>query len=499
MTETVANSVFSESHSLPRCDAEAQGLASAAVQGFVEALDSEIVGLHSVMLLRHGHVIAEGWWSPYAPALPHLLFSLSKSFTSTAAGLAVDEGRLRLADRVVGFFPDDVPAKVSENLAQMTVRDLLTMTTGHAEDTLRFLAERRESNWARAFLRQPVAFRPGMKFLYNSGATYMVSAILQQVTGQTLLDYLGPRLFAPLGISGGHWVSCPLGVNTGGWGLSLKTEDIAKFGQLYLADGVWKGRRLLPESWVAEATAAQVPNGDDPNSDWAQGYGYQFWRCRHGAYRGDGAFGQYCVVLPEQDAVIAITSGTNDMGGVLNLVWKQLLPAFGRAPLDADPAASEALRQRLASLKVPVPNSTASLTVGAAEGGRTYQIAENEYNVRTFRADFGAGRAEVTIGDANGEHRIACGLSGAWVEGETALDTPGYPVESGRMRRVLATGVFRDERTFIAKLCFVETPFSPTITCHFDGDRVLLDFRADAAFGPTEWPQFVGVGSGPAL
>ncbi|HET6386465.1 MAG TPA: serine hydrolase domain-containing protein, partial [Armatimonadota bacterium] len=323
---------------LTRRAPEALGIASSGVLAFLDAAAEHIRELHSFMLLRHGQVAAEGWWTPYGADVPHMLFSLSKSFTSTAAGMAIAEGLLSLDDPVVSFFPEDKPARVSENLAAMRVRHLLSMSTGHAEDTLGALSRTADSNWAALFLDRPVDYTPGTHFVYNSGATYMVSAIVQKLTGQRVIDYLRPRLFEPLGITDPKWEVCPRGINTGGWGLSVKTEDIARFGQLYLQKGIWEGRRLLPESWVDAATSKQVSNGDDPNNDWNQGYGYQFWRCRHGAYRGDGAFGQFCIVMPDQDAMIAITAGVADMGGVLNLVWNHLLPAFQSASLPEDPA-----------------------------------------------------------------------------------------------------------------------------------------------------------------
>ncbi|MCA1596813.1 MAG: beta-lactamase family protein, partial [Chloroflexi bacterium] len=306
------------SRSLPRSTPEAQGIASSSIQAFVEEVQESIRELHSFQLLRHGHVLAESWWRPYSPGLPHMLFSLSKSFTSTAAGLAISEGRFSLDDTVVSFFPDDVPPEVGEHLAAMRVRHLLSMSTGHGEDTLGSLTRGQVENWVQAFLGCPVVYEPGTHFLYNSGATYMVSAIVQKTTGSTVLDYLKPRLFDPIGITGPAWESCPRGINTGGWGLSVRTEDISRFGQLYLQKGIWEGRRLLPEEWVIEATSRHIANGDNPESDWNQGYGYQFWRCRHNAYRGDGAFGQYCVVMPEQDAVLAITAGLGDMQAPLN-------------------------------------------------------------------------------------------------------------------------------------------------------------------------------------
>ena len=257
------------------------------------------------MLVRHGHVVAEGWWAPYAAEAPHSLFSLSKSFTSTAVGMAIAEGKLSLDDEVLKFFPDDAPAEPSANLKAMRVSDLLRMSTGQQTEPPR----NPDQVWTKVFLAHPVPFKPGTHFLYNTSATYMLSAIVQKATGMTVLDYLRPRLFEPLGIEHPTWETSPQGVSTGGYGLSIRTEDIARFGQLYLQKGKWQGKQLVPAAWVEAATARQTSNGSDPKSDWAQGYGYQFWRCRHGAYRGDGAFGQFCVVLPEEDAVIAITSG----------------------------------------------------------------------------------------------------------------------------------------------------------------------------------------------
>ena len=337
---------MSDHYQLPRSAPEAQGIPSAAVLALVDDAERQDLGLHSLMVLRHGHVVAEGWWRPYAPERPHMLFSLSKSFAATAAGLAASEGRLSVEDRVLSFFPDEAPAEPDPNLAAMRVRDLLAMATGHAEDTTGRMRDAGGGDWVRGFLALPVGHPPGTRFVYNSGATYLVSAIVQKVTGQTLLDYLTPRLLEPLGITGATWESSPQGINVGGWGLNITTDDIARFGQLYLGDGVWRGQRLLPEGWVAEATRAQVSNGDDPHSDWAQGYGYQFWRCRHNAYRGDGAFGQLCVVLPDRDALVAITAGTRDLGGVLNLIWEHLLPAMALQALPHDPAAQQALLHR---------------------------------------------------------------------------------------------------------------------------------------------------------
>ena len=334
---------------LPRSEPEAQGVSSAQIRDFVEAANEKIDTLHSLMVVRHGHVVAEGWWAPEGPAKPHVLHSLSKSFTSTAVGLAVAEGKLSIDDTVLSFFPDDVPETPSDNLKKMRIRDLLTMSTGHQTQP----TFNSETPWVKTFLEHPVPHKPGTHFQYNSPATYMCSAIVQKVTGQSVLEYLTPRLLGPLAIETPEWLESPQGVSVGGWGLLLRTEDIAKFGQLYLQRGKWQGKQLVPAEWIEQATSKQVSNGSDPSRDWDQGYGFQFWRCRHGAYRGDGAFGQFCIVLPEQDAVITITADTKDMQAELNVVWEHLLPAFQDGALPANPEELSKLKQALSGLKVP--------------------------------------------------------------------------------------------------------------------------------------------------
>ena len=227
-----------ETTALPRSTPEAQGIASSAILGFVRAADTTIDAMNSVMIVRHGHVVAEGWWAPYDSRTPHMLYSLSKSFTSTAVGLAAAEGKLSLDDLVLSYFPGEAPAVPSENLRRMRVRDLLRMNTGQESEPSMFGpgdSTQRHASWVRRFLAHPVPFKPGTHFLYNSPATYMLSAIVQKTTGETVLDYLTPRLFAPLGIERPTWMASPQGISVGAFGLNVRTEDIAKLGQLSLS------------------------------------------------------------------------------------------------------------------------------------------------------------------------------------------------------------------------------------------------------------------------
>jgi CubicO group peptidase (beta-lactamase class C family) len=472
---------------------ETQGIPSRAILEWVDTVERDIDALHSFVLVRHGKTVAEGWWSPYGRDRPHMLYSLSKSFTSTAVGLAVDEGRLKLDDTVASFFPDRLPDPPGENLTRMRVRDLLCMGTGNHDDTLPALRGAPEGDWVSVFLAQPVQHEPGTFFRYNTGATYMLAAILQKATGQSLLDYLTPRLFAPLEIRGATWETCPRGINTGGYGLKVKTRDIAAFGQLYLQNGVWQGKTLLSTSWVAQATSRQISNGDNPGSDWAQGYGFQFWRCRHNAYRGDGAFGQYCVVMPDQDAVLAITGGLGDMQRVLDTVWQHLLPAMAAGPLPADPETRKKLAGKLASLALPPVQGERASPLAADVRGKAFAFDPNEkgLNALSLEQD-GEGRVTLLLRNAHGEQRLACG-AGVWTEGEIVFEkelTQPLGATNGR-QPVAASGAWFSPEVYMAHVYFIETPYRLTLKLHFKDDRLYLDITYNVAFGRKQW-QLIG-------
>ncbi|MDR0271393.1 serine hydrolase [Paenibacillus sp.] len=469
--------------SLPRKSPKELGISSKHVISFLDRLKAHHIELHSFMLLRHGHVAAEGWWQPYTPELPHMLFSLSKSFTSTAIGMAVHEGILTLDDPLVSYFPEDLPGEASSNLAAMQIRHLLMMGTGHSDDTMGSLHKAEDGNWARAFLKLPVEFEPGTHFLYNTGATYMLSAILQKASGQNLLEFLHNRLFKPLGIQNPTWETCPRGIHTGGYGLSITTEDIAKFGQLYLQKGVWHGQRLIEEDWIEEATSKQIANGDGGDSDWSQGYGYQFWRCRHDIYRGDGAFGQYCIVLPEQDAVIAMTAGTGDLQAVLNCVWDELLGGFLAEPQETDEHSGE-LMERLDQLHLDLPQLQAGSELETEISGRNYVLEENEFSINNFRFDFEQDTVYLSFKDAEEGYRIPLGRHD-WAFSQSRLF-------NRQELRTAASFTWKSTDTLLLTIRGVETPFGLTYEVHFGEDTIDIHHWINVPFGSNEDKHILG-------
>ena len=240
---------------LPRSTPEAQGIASATFIGWLDAIAASTQEFHSIMVIRNGYVVAEGWWYPYAPELKHDLYSGSKSFTGTAIALAAGEKRLSIEDAVVSFFPHDRPAEISDNLSALKVKPVLSLSGGMEKDAILTIRKTpARSNLEKTFLSLPIAYEPGSRFLYNSGSSYMLSSIVKQVTGMTAHEWLRPRIYEPLGITGATWTENAEGINMGASHLRITTEDFAKLGQLYLQEGRWENKQLLSKDWVALAS-----------------------------------------------------------------------------------------------------------------------------------------------------------------------------------------------------------------------------------------------------
>lgn len=487
---------------LPRATPESQGVESAGVLRFVERADAEIDAMNSFMLVRHGHVVAEGWWAPYQPGDIHQLYSLSKSFTSVAAGIAIAEGKLSVDDRVIDRLPDLAPESPSDHLRMMRVRDLLRMTTGHTAGELRKWRWERDPT-VREFLALNVELKPGTHFTYNTPATYTAAAIVERAVGEGLHAYLTTRLFEPLGIEGSWWAETGEGIAMGGTGLNVRTEDIAKFGQFLLQRGEWEGRQLVPAEWVDAATRLQTPTGSAPDGDWDQGYGYQFWQSTHG-YRGDGAFGQYCLVLPEHDAVVAITSGVRDMGAVMRLVWDELLPAMNDE-VKGDPIQTqEQLVWKLANLSLPARGNAVSFPLAEKVAGVRYAFTDDSLGLREISLHTLVDPATFTLVNAKGRQSIPIGEYGGYggnlswirsrvdsIHGLTSTGNQLVEPPSGTVA-VAASGGWTAEDTYALRLCLYETPFYVDMKLHFTGDEVTIDIEQNAAFGERKESDRVG-------
>jgi CubicO group peptidase (beta-lactamase class C family) len=445
--------------SLPRSTPTEQGVDPAAILSFLDALEQRPdIEMHSLMLVRHGRVVAEGWWAPYSAGRPHLIYSLSKSFTSTAAAFAQAEGLLDLDDTVISHFPEFAADITDPRSRSMKVRHVASMASGHTRETLDEALQRDGEEPVRGFLLIPPDRDPGTVFAYNQPCTYTLASIVQRNAGMSLTRYLRPRLFDPLGIGHVGWQTFPPGREQGFSGLYARTEDIAKLGLLYLRQGQWEGTQLIPKEWVAEATSEQVSNQDEANTDWGQGYGYQFWMSSHG-YRGDGAFGQFCVILPEHDAVVVTTACTYDMQAMLDAVWTHLLPGLGPAA-PGTASAQDQLTARLAGLELPAgPGTQAPGDWGPWTSGPFLRSAES------FPASVGvaprAGGWEISLIGTDNVLSFPVG-TGEW----TVSDQPD---RRGATIPVAASGGWLDEQTLRAEVIFLETPHRMDITCSLPG------------------------------
>ncbi len=465
--------MYTLSHSTP----EQEGISSDAVLRWVEELE-KLEFPNSFTLLRHGRVIAEGWWSPYRPEIPHQLFSLSKSFTSLAVGFARAEGLLDLDDPAAGFFPEKLPAKPDERFLRMTVRHLLTMSSGHDRCAFDYLVPlAADGDWVAAFFRTPLAYEPGSRFVYNSGATYLLSAIVTKVTGRGLQEYLRPRLLNPLGFAPRRWEKCPRGIDLGGWGFNLTTGEIAKFAQLLLDGGRLEGRQLIPADYLKMATSFQIDNSSNDQPDWKVGYGFQFWRNRHNSFRGDGAFGQYALAMPEQQSAMAFTSGLRNMQRILDTVWEYLLPEFREAPLPGAPEAEARLRRKLESLALPMPPAGNPETLP----GTIYRFDPNPAEVTELELTCDPRCCTVTFTGPAGVETLRAGF-GRRLENQLQLDAP-EPL------RVSACASMPSPGRLSVETCCVETPFRTVFELEFDGEGGLrLTRRSNLYFHREEWP-----------
>ena len=475
-----------KNNNLDRAIPEDYGISSETILEFINTAEEKLDAIHSLMIVKNDKVITEAWWSPYEKNTPHELWSLSKSFTSTAIGFAVQEDLISIYDMVISFFPDKKPKDISWQLNQLRIVDLLTMSTGHVSEPNIY---REELDWVSKFLSSEIKYMPGTHFMYNTPATYILSAIIQKVTNEKLVDYLYPRLFKPLGIDKPEWEEDPIGINVGGWGLHLKTEDIAKFGQLYLKKGNWNGKQILSEEWINSATSKQVSNGSNPINDWSQGYGFQFWRSRYNSYRGDGAMGQFCLVIPEKDMVIAITSGTNDLALVMELVWDIILPNTSETKIIKSDIAYNKLKKKLSSLSLnPYSNRMGVKNSMIKSFSKENQIEENEEGVKSISFKTGENHNFIELEMENEKELISFDYDSfirnslkthlPFTRSRRSVILPKSSLRYKKNKKIASIGSWLNENEFQLTNYLYETPVKMTYDFIFSDDGLIVKSKA---------------------
>lgn len=465
---------YAQINELPRATPESQGVPSKAIMALFDSLTHlPETDIHSVIVIRHGKVIGEMYPAPFAPEYRHTMYSCSKTFVGAAIGLAIQDNLLRLTDRVATFFPEMLPDSVSHELADMTIQNLLTMTSGITPD---WNMRNECSDWIHTYLSKPIK-TPGVTFAYDSMSTYMLSAILQKITGMTLLDYLKLKLFNPMNIQEVAWEKSPEGINTGGWGLHIQSESLAKFGLLLLNRGKWKNKQLIPESWIDQMTNKQMEAGEED-------YGYQTWQCTYpGAFRADGALGQYILIVPSKDAVIVITECTLINGKrQRGLVWEKLLPAMKNNPLPPSHQSNK-LWKKQQQYTLPLIKGKATSRQSHLYERKNILLPANKCGWKSFLFDFKEKEIKLTIEEANGnKYTLPFGYN-HWIT-SILETTPPYSIQpqgsfTGLEGPFRAAGNYAWTRHDILqlKVHYVNWVSALDLTLHFHNNQVDITIK----------------------
>ena len=484
----------------PRTTPEAVGIPSASVEWLLDRLEEGWTEPHGLMIMRHGKVCAEGWWAPYASGIRHGLQSHTKTYAATAVGIAYTEGLLKLTDRIVDIFPDEIPEKPSENLKKLTVRDVLCMGCGM--DTM----PRPSKDWIREFLATPVNHVPGTTFMYNSTGSTFLGAIVRKLTGLGLHDYLKPRLFDKIGIDAENlrWITMPDGMEIGGGGLFATTEDNLRLMKLYADGGVWEGERILAEDYVKLATSKQNDSATEravnpPAEDNFVGYGFQIWMCRpKGVYRADGAMGQFTIVFPERDMLLAITENASGSTGgampqkALDTIWEWLdsLPRPETEILPEDPEASAHLARRMQMLALPAPRRSPESPLQEKINGSTYAVTDGYFAladagmVRFMSGEDRPGGAKaLSLTFAENACTLTCLVDGKPQSLTAAMDGTRLRNELPGMPSIaLCSGCWEADNVFRLRLRMVETCNETSITFTFSGDQAQVETCSNHVF-----------------
>jgi len=472
----------------------AVGVPAAAVEAFLDRVDTPACAMRSFLFLRHGRVVAEGHWAPFASDTPQALNEASGGLVAMATAMAVDEGRLTLDDHVGWALPGSVSDTTDERLRDLRVRDLLTMRSGQQEDAFAAMCA---GDPLRAYLATPMVTVAGRNFRYFRANDAMLVQILAKATSERSLGgYLGGRLFGPLDIRSahcnGHFAN---GTVLGSGGLALTAEDFTKLAQLLLAGGRWNGRQVLPSWFVPQATTLQAPYGkvSDPvlrhqvgfdglfrkapgADEWRSGYGYGLWLGSDSSYRLSGAYGQLAVVWPQHDLVfVAFAAAEAANATILEAVRKAVLPQLATAALPADAAAERELAARCARLAVPHPTPRAKPTAEAlarAAAGCTF--ATNVLGIS--RLKYEESKAMLKFENVFDIQELPVKADGAWTPGVIQLEdakSVGDPLEAvpGGELSVAASGAWQSPTTFAVRVVFQSVPLT-------------LDFTLDCAREP---------------
>jgi Beta-lactamase len=421
-------------YGLPTSTPEAQGLSSRVILDFIDEIEREYIELQGLIIMRHGYIITDGYWAPFAVNKPHRMFSSRKAVIATAILFAIQEGLLSLEDRMVDLFPEEIPSSLSENLKQLTIYHMLTMTTGHAEDP--FIKMFEEGADAPAlFFQNEFVYKPGLHFLYDNGVPAMLGILIHRKTGKSVLEYLQPRLFEPLGMTSfcAHKTNSLIELLT----ICCSTADLFRLTYFYFQRGKWQGKELLDGKLAKMACSFLVPSLQDPEPnptalDTKFGYGFQIWRNSVGGFRIDGGRGQFGIGIPEMDLIACMNSYEGDQNIIPALFWKHITNRLYAEPLKEDAVSYDQLNQKLMSLsKAPTCNAASHLPCSGI-----YQFSESMLGCDRLGVNYKNQRMEFTIYSADTSTLFAVGETGKWQKGISPFI---FPENNGSKEMVHST------------------------------------------------------------
>lgn len=412
-----------EKKPLPTVTPAESGIGSEAILEFLETLEKNSVCMHSFQIIKDGALVSEGYWKPFTSNRLHRLYSCSKSFVSVAIGFLEAEGKLQLTDHIVDYFPDKLPPEgVHPFIAQTTIEDMLRMATPHAKTTYK---QFQMEDWVKTFFLCEPSHLPGTVFSYDTSSSYTLSALVQRLSGVSLMEYLRPRLFDKIGVSPeAYSLACPMGIAHGGSGIITTPRDFAKFALTCMQEGMYQGEQIIPRNYIKKASSKQIDNRTaGSRADSIQGYGYQFWMLRNGAFGLLGMGGQIAICMPKEGLLVVTTADTQSQPdgeqAIFNAVWNSLYPRVSQPePLDLEKEqlASQKLRERIEMLSIKAADGSFALPEAAVKAnGKTFLMEKNSMGIHSLRFDFDGKTGKMTYTNRDGEHCLAFGL-GHWEE-----------------------------------------------------------------------------------
>lgn len=432
-------------------------------------MTSDLTEIHHVVVMVDGKIASELHPKPFRAEDRHTLYSVSKTFTAVAVGLAIDDGLLSVDDTIDKFFPEYMNDNIDPRLREIKVKDMLTMRSGFKTQSG---MRNKQLDWVNYYLTRPLVANPGTRYSYDSIETYLLSAIVQKVTGKTVLELLNERIFHPMGITDVEWELCPKGINTGGWGIYLSSHSQALFGQLLLQGGAWNGKQLVSKKWIDEMMTVHVVRD-------ANDYGYQIWLCEYpGAWRADGAFGQYIIIVPQKNMVVVLNQCSRSKGfPERSNIWHTVVKNALNCAIDAKPAELQALKEYEEKASLPVLDGDSISNLTKTYNGKTFALDQNKLGWKSVKFNFKENNTSIEVVDAdNKKSTIDLGYK-EWKTSQLG----GYPHYSilAQNRFSGITGPFYtgscyawSDNALNAKIHYINWITSLSLSFRFDGDNL---------------------------